>query len=254
MHKLNIARISRGLRVGMRRHAPEIFMGLGCVGVVTTVGLAIHATPKALELLEERKQEECTDELSAVEVVKTTWKCYLPTVVTGAISLGFIVGANSVHMRRNAAMAAAYKLSEAAFTEYRDTVKQEVGPKKERTILDEINKQQVEKNPPVEQKVIRTGYGDTLCLDPLSGRYFLHDIDKIRKAAIDINQEMQHSICGTASVNEFYDAIGLEHTDLGDCLGWSASNLIDLHITSRLTPDEKPCAVIGHYNRATYEF
>ena len=254
MHKINFARIGRGLRVGMRRHAPEILTGLGCAGVITTVGLAIHATPKALELLEERKQEEGVDELTPAEVVKTTWKCYIPTAVTGLFSMGCIVGANSVHMQRNAALAAAYKLSEAAFTEYRDSVKQEVGPKKERAILDKVNERQIEKSPPVEQKIFRTGLGDTLCLEPLSGRYFFGDIDKIRKAAIDINHRMQHSFCGSASVNEFYDAIGLESTDLGEVLGWNAANLIDLHVTSRLTPDEKPCAVIGHYNRAMYDF
>lgn len=254
MHKINFARMGRCLRVGMRRNAPQILTGLGCAGVITTVGLAIHATPKALELLEERKLEEGVDKLTPVEVVKTTWKCYIPTAVTGLFSLGCVLGANSVHMQRNAALAAAYKLSEAAFTEYRDSVKQEVGTKKERTILDKVNEHQIEKNPPVEQKIFRTGLGDTLCLEPLSGRYFFGDIDKIRKAAIDINHRMQHSFCGSASVNEFYDAIGLESTDLGDVLGWNAANLIDLHITSRLTPDEKPCAVIGHYNRAMYDF
>jgi hypothetical protein len=254
MHKINFARISRGIRVGLRRHAPEILTGLGCAGVITTVGLAIYATPKALELLEERKREECTDELTPVEVVKTTWKCYIPTIVTGAFSLGCIIGANSVHMQRHAALAAAYKLSEAAFTEYRDTVGAEIGPKKERVILDKINEHQIEKNPPVEQKIIRTGLGDTLCLEPLSGRYFYSDLDTIRKAAIKINQRMQHSFCGSASVNDFYDAIGLEYTDLGESMGWNASNLIDLHITSRIVLDDKPCAVIGHYNPAAYDF
>lgn len=254
MHRINIARICRGLRVGMRRHAPEILTGLGCAGVITTIGLAIHATPKALELLEERKREEGVDELPIVDVVKTTWKCYIPTAVTGGFALGCIIGANSVHMQRNAALAAAYKLSEAAFTEYRDAVNKEVGPKKERTILDRVNEHQIEKNPPTEQKIIRTGLGDTLCLEPMSGRYFYCDIDKIRKAAISINHRMQHTICGSASVNEFYDAIGLEYTDLGDDMGWNAANLIDLHITSRMVLDDKPCAVIGHYNKATYDF
>ena len=254
MHKINFARMGRCLRVGMRRHAPEILTALGCAGVVTTIGLAIHATPKALELLEERKQEEGVDELTPVEVVKTTWKCYIPTAVTGLFSLGCVLGANSVHMQRNAALAAAYKLSEAAFTEYRDAVGKEVGPKKERAILDRVNEHQIEKNPPVEQKIIRTGLGDTLCLEPLSGRYFLGDLDKIRKAAININHRMQHTICGSASLDDFYNAIGLEQIELGDKLGWNAAHLIDLHITSCLTPEEKPCAVIGHYNQPVYDY
>ena len=254
MRRINLARLAKGLQSTVSHHAPEILTGLGIAGVIATTGLAIKATPKALELLEERKQEEGVDKLPVVEVVKTTWKCYLPVATTAVLTIACITGANSVHARRNAALAAAYKLSETALLEYRDAVTETVGEKKERTIRDKVNLKQIEKNPVEADEVIVTGNGTSLCLDPLSGRYFTGDIEKIRRAENTLNSHMLHSICGSASVNEFYDEIGIEHTDLGDAVGWCTDNLIKLHITAGLTHEEKPCLVIGHYNPPTYDY
>lgn len=254
MNKLNWAKFSKDLQSSVSRHAPEILTGLGITGVIATVGLAIKATPKALELLEERKREEHVDELSALEVVKTTWKCYVPMAITGAFSIACIAGASSVHTRRHAALAAAYELSKTAITEYSDAVKKDGGEKKERAIRDKINLKQIEKHPVDADQIIETGNGTSLCLDPLGGRYFTGDIEKIRRAENAINSRMLHSICGSASLNEFYDEIGLDYTELGEVLGWNAENLIKLHITAGLTHDERPCLVIGHYNAPVYDF
>ena len=62
------------------------------------------------------------DKLTPAEVVKITWKCYIPAAVTGIAATACVIGANSVHASRNAALATAYHLSSAALTEYKDKV------------------------------------------------------------------------------------------------------------------------------------
>lgn len=252
MGKSNVASIVKSIQRSVSKHSPEILTGLGIAGLVTTSILAVKATPKALELIEAKKQEEQADKLPPIETVKATWKCYIPAVVLGTTSVVCLIGASSVSLRRNAALATAYKLSETALTEYREQVVETVGEKKEKFIRDEVNKKQIEKTPINKSEVFITGKGGTLCLDPLSKRYFRSDIDRIRKAENVINKGILHDLCGTASLNDFYDEIGLDRTDLGDHLEWDTEHLIDLNITPGISPDGEPCLVIGHYNAPKY--
>jgi hypothetical protein len=254
MNKPNFVRIFKTAQTAMSKHSPEILTGIGIAGMITTTVLAVRATPKAVMLIEEKKKEEGMDELKPVETVKVAWKCYIPAAVLGATSVACLVGASRVSLRRNAALATAYKLSETALTEYREQVVEAIGEKKEQAVRDKVNQKQIEKVPVGKNEIYITGDGESLCLDPLSGRLFKSDIDRIRKAENEINRRMIHDICGSASLNEFYDEIGLEHTDLGDILGWNTEHLINLDITPGLTDNDKPCLVIGHYNAPKYEY
>ena len=57
-------------RLFAKRNASTVLTCLGGVGVVATTVLAVKATPKALQLIEEEKQKK-GEELSKWEVVKT---------------------------------------------------------------------------------------------------------------------------------------------------------------------------------------
>ena len=112
MNKEAISKFARDVRTSLSRHSPAILMGIGIAGMVTTTVVAVKATPKALRLIEEKKQELDVESLTPVETVKATWKCYIPAAVTGAVSIACLIGSNSVNTKRNAALATAYKLSE----------------------------------------------------------------------------------------------------------------------------------------------
>lgn len=254
MNKPNFARLIRSAQTAVSKHSPEILTGIGIAGMITTVVLAVRATPKALQLIEEKKEETQTDKLTPIDTVKATWKCYIPAAVTCVTSTACLIGASRVSLRRNAALATAYKLSETALTEYRDQVVETVGEKKEQTIREKVNQKQIEKTPVSKNEIFVTGDGETLCLDPLSKRLFKSDQDRIRKAENALNKQMIHDICGSVSLNEFYDELGLDRTDVGDILGWNTEHLIDLDITPGLTENGKPCLVIGHYNAPKYNY
>lgn len=254
MTKPNIPQLVKVAKTAVSKHSPEILTGIGIAGMIVTTVLAVRATPRALELIEEKKTKDWTDTLSPVETVKTAWKPYIPAVVTGTASIACLVGASSVSARRNAALAAAYTLSETALKEYREKVIETIGEKKEQTVRDKVAKEQVEKNPVTKSEVIFTENGKSLCFDPYSARYFTCDIETVRRAANTLNEQMLHSITGYASLNDFYDEIGLPHTDIGDEIGWNTENLIKLDISSHVTDDGRPAIVVGHYNRAQYNY
>ena len=254
MSKPNVAKFIESAKSTLVKHSPEILTGIGIAGMITTTVLAVKATPKALQLIEEAKEEQEVDVLPPVETVKTCWKCYIPAAVTGTVSIACLIGASSVHVRRNAALATAYKLSETALSEYREQVVETIGEKKEQQVREKVSQKQLEKYPVNNSEIYVTGDGDTLFLEPLSKRYFKSDIEKVRKVENMLNKQMIHDICGSVSLNEFYDELGLERTDVGDILGWNTEHLIDLDIDPGMTPNEKPCLIIGHYNAPKYAF
>ena len=255
MAKLNMQQVINGARMFVSKHSPEILTGIGTAGLITTTFLAVKATPKALKLIEEAKKENKKDELTPAETVKATWKCYIPAATTCIASVACIAGGTSVSMRRNAALATAYKLSETAFAEYKEKVVETIGEKKEEAVREAVDKERIEKNPVSKNEVFITGKGTTLCYDHHSGRYFESDIDRIKRAENNLNKEMLQSMAGYISLNEFYDEIGLERVPVGDDLGWNTmKGLIDIHFGSQIADNGTPCIVIDHNNPPAYGY
>lgn len=254
-------KLIKSLGAILHRKAPEILLGTGIAGMVTTVVLAVRATPKAMLLIEEAKAKKDTNEdvsisvdVTPIEIIKATWKCYIPTVLIGSGSIVCLICAHSTNARRNAALAAAYSLSETALKEYQAKVVETIGEKKEQAIQDAVNKDRVTANPPVAQEVIITSHGDTLCYDHWSGRYFKSDVEKIRKAANEVSRRMLDEMY--VSLNDFYSELGLSETPLGEELGWNVNRegFVEVKIGATLADGDVPCIVLDYANAPTYDY
>ncbi len=248
MNKQNVSKFIKGIGTALSAHSPEILTGIGVAGMITTTILAVKATPKALQLIDDAKEKK-KDKLTPAETVKAAWKPYIPAAITGVASAACVIGASSVNFKRNAALTAACQLSTTALSEYKEKVAEVVGEKKETEIREKIAQDRVTKNPPTQKNVIFTGDGDTLFLDSLSGRYFKSNRNKIEKAINDLNFRMTAGTEMCISLNEFYIAIGLPQLmPLGEELGWRADEgLIDIEYDAALTDDQNnACVVIGH--------
>ena len=253
MKKPKLSSISKVIRGAITKHSPEILTGIGIAGMITTTIMAVRATPKALILIEERKEEIDVDKLTPIELIKTTWTCYIPAAITGGLSIICLIGASSVNARRNAALATAYTLSESALKEYQEKVIETIGEKKEKTVRDAIAKDRIDKNPVSSREVIITEKGNTLCYDAISGRYFKSDIDKLKKAENELNRRMRDEMY--ISLNDFYYEIGLNPISIGDDLGWNIDHgYIELNFSSQLSDDGNPCLVIDYQVAPRYEY
>lgn len=251
--KKEIAKSFLSLKTAIKKHSPEILTGIGIAGMITTTVMAVRATPKALILIEERKEEIGAEKLEAMDMVKTTWACYIPAAITGTLSVACLIGASSVNARRNAALATACTLSESALKDYQGKVIEMFGEKKNEAVKDAVAKDKVEKNPVVTREVIITEKGNTLCYDAISGRYFKSDIEKIKKAECELNRQMLDDMY--VSLNDFYYEIGLDSVKLGDELGWNVdSGYIDLSFSSQLASDGTPCLVIDYSVAPRYDY
>lgn len=135
---------------------PEIMLGAGVVGVVGATVLACKATLKAGNILDEHTREmddihevatseKTTEEEKAMvpqlttnQYVRTTVafvKAYAPAVIIGAASIALICGSHVVMKQRNIALTAALSSANAAFSEYRGRVANEIGSDEEYRIF-----------------------------------------------------------------------------------------------------------------------
>lgn len=257
MNKSSMAEMFKGVKMALSRHSPEILTGLGIAGMITTTILAVRATPKALELINDKKEEleiDQTEKLTAVETVKTTWKCYIPAAVTGATSIACLISASSVNVRRNAALTAAYNLSATALSEYKDKVIETVGEKKEQLVRDKVAEERLKKEPANQSAIIISGKGNTRCFDTITKQRFTSDIETIRGIVNDLNERMINGE-DCISLNEFYYELGIDGTTIGDELGWNISRgKIKVDFNAQLDTDGVPCIVIDYVVPPEYGF
>lgn len=248
---MKIAELGRGIKNKVSEHSPEILLGMGIAGMLSSTVMAVKATPKAMRLIEEEKKHN--EDLSKVDILKIAWRPYIPAAISFTASAACLVGAQSVNAKRNAVLATAYKISEYTLTEYRDKVVEVIGEQKEKEIVDAVSRDRIKKDPLVTQEVIITGKGDTLCYDAISGRYFKSDIDKMQKIENLLNKRMMTSMY--CSLNEFYSELGLTSTDVGDELGWNIEEgLIDLYFSSQLSEEGQPCVVVNYMTPPKYGY
>lgn len=254
--KPNVTKAFKTIQKTVSKHSPEILTAVGIAGMITTTVLAVKATPKALEKIEEKKQEEKKYKLTPVETVKVAWKPYIPAVITGVASTACLIGANTVNAKRNAALATALKLSETAFTEYQEKVVEEVGEEKEKVIREKANEERINQQLIFhEEGVVHTGNGNTLFYEPISKTVFRSSRNSIEKSINDLNWKMSYGNEPYIALEDFLDALKLPRYALGNELGWSTTKgLIDISFVPATTDIGEPCLSIEYLVPPEWDF
>ena len=236
----------------LKKHSPEILTGLGLVTIASSVVLAVKATPKALWVIEHEEIEQAHP-LTTKEKVKVAGKLYIPAAAAFVAGSACIIGASSIHLHRNAALAAAASLTDATFKSYREVVSEKIGEEAEKDIHKEVAAKKMEEHTP-ETKIINLPHGDdtTWCYDPLVDRYFWSTRNAIENAVNVFNRQMRYDM--RLSVNEWFDTLGLDHADLADDLGWDidTNGYLELTYDSRLDKTGKPAMVLVYTNPPKY--
>lgn len=226
-------------------NSPALLTAIGVTGTLTTAYLTGTASFKAAKIIADEKElrdrKEDERDLELKEKVDLVWKLYVPAAGTALLTVICIIGATRIGTRRAAAVAAAYTLSEKAFTEYREKVVEKLGEKKEQSLRDELAHERIAKNPPPATVII--GGGDVLCYEELTGRYFKSDMETLKKAQNDTNYIVLNDMYATLS--DFYDKIGLPPTGMSDEVGWNCDRMLELKFSTVLSDDGRPCISVG---------
>ena len=229
---------------------------LAIAGLIGTAGLSAVGAVRAAKYLEEEKQKLPTKQViheeSRVSFVKVPLKTaiyaksalyFLPAVVVGGATILAITRADSLSKQALAGAAFAYTVAEKNYKDYQEVVASVIGENKASKVREAIVEKQLSVTP--MNSVIDTKRGSTLCFDVLSGRYFLSDVDVIKRAQNEFNHSLLSD--GFATVNDFYYELGLPGISLGRSVGWSSEKLLELNITAKVTEEGQPCIVIGYW-------
>lgn len=251
MSKNLLATICTDVSRVLVKRSPEILTGLGITGMITAIVLAVKATPKALQLIanekERRIEEDLEDSFTSMDVVKTSWKCYIPTTIVALTSVACLIGGSSENLRRNAALATAYSLSESALKEYQGKVIETFGEKGNAEVKEALAKEKgTQKNNVINNKeVLVVGKGETLCEDALFGRTFKADVDTIKSAVVELNRQL--ALHTSASLNDLYYEIGISNIGKGDEYGWNIDDgTVKPYFSSKIAADGSLCLLISY--------
>lgn len=246
---MSLSQVAKKFEKLLTDNSPVLLTSVGVAGTIATAVLTGKASFEAAQIINETEQSRdlystgSLEPLEPKEKVELVWKLYIPPVIVGAGTVSAIVLANRIGTRRAAAMAAAYTISEKAYTEYREKVVEKLGEAKEQEVRDEIAQQRVNANPP-NNEVIIVDNGDVLFLESYTGRYFKSSMETVKKALNDTNYQMYSDMY--ASLGDFQQRVGLPRTALSEEVGWTVDDKIDIEFSATLTEDQRPCIVMNY--------
>jgi hypothetical protein len=202
----------------LNRNGSTILTYIGGAGVIATAVMAVRATPKALDLLDDARNEK-GDDLTKLEAVKVAGPVYIPAIVVGASTIACIFGANILNKHQQATLMSAYALLDTTHKDYKNKVKELYGEEANEKVVEEIAKDKY------DETDISESIGKQLFYDDFSGRYFESTMENVIRAQYAINRKI--SLHGGACLNEWYEELDIPPTEYGGGLGWSSGMLMD---------------------------
>ena len=188
--------------------------------------------------------------LTPVEIVKATWKAYIPSVGLGVLGIVCIVSSTKISTGRNVALAGAASIAEKTLYDYQQKVIDILGKEKSNEIRDQIAKDHIQEIDTihalgVENEVVcERGTGNTWIYDPITDRKWKSDLETVRAAMNDFNHDLIGGIYGT--LNDWYYCLGIKGTTIGDELGWCSDKLLDIRFAAMVLDNGEPAIVLDY--------
>lgn len=244
-------------RKKVSKYAPEILTGMGVAGLCTTTIMVAKAAPKAKEALEEAEDTK-GDTLTFKEKVIVAGPIYAPSIVSGVITSGCIVGSNAKSREkygklegRYGTLMGAYTVSETLVKAYGDKVIEVLGEDEANKIRekaeDDAAEEKMKAHPPKNNEVMITEFGTELCYDAKSDRYFMSNYHSL----VEHQDELitREGPSGFITVNEWYREIDLKPMPGGDDYGWDMmSNPFSIRLSTKIAEDKRACLVVFFTN------
>ena len=207
-----------------KKKAPVILSMVSIGGVIGTAVMVAKDTPKAMKLreqLQKESQENLKREPTTAEYAVVTIRAYVPSIILGGITIGCILGANILNRKQQATLMSAYVLLDQSYKEYKKKIESMYGTEAARNIDQEIAKDHY--NYGVE--VSESNGTDTLLFYEEHQGYFERTMLEVRDAEYLLNRKFQKD--GEASLNDWFELLGLPETNDGYILGWSQEEVYE---------------------------
>lgn len=226
------------------KNSPAILTGVTVAGAVATTLLTAKATIKAVKIVEEAKKTENKEHLTATEVVKLTWKEYVPVAAALTMTVGCAIGAHSVSTRRTAALAAGLASSNEALKALKSATNEAVGEETAKEIQEKANQAAAKTwAVPAKDALPILGSPDLICRDSMTGQFFRSNALDIQAAVNEFNADLNR--CGILSANELLSYLGLEECEMGRYANFNIDDgVISYSLSTALGMNDTPILCI----------
>lgn len=235
---------------GVKKHSPEILIGVGIIGVVTSTVLACRATIKANDILqdtnkelEKNKEDDKNPSIATKDVKKERVAIYARTslklaklyslpIAIGTASIAGIIASNNISRKRYGAMAAAYATVDRGFKAYRKNVIDRFGEEVDHQLRYNITPTEVKEKVTDEDGKTKTVKNkiNVVKEDPSDYARFFDEGNPYWQKDADINKmflRAQQSFFNDklkvekrVFLNDVYKALGFPTTKAGQVVGW----------------------------------
>lgn len=241
----------------IKKHSPEILMGVGIVGTVASTVMACKATTKVSQILEETKQtkavihhgmengniegHEYTEQdgkkdltIVYAQTGLKLFKLYAPAIGVGALSIGCIVASHRILKGRNLALAAAYAAVDKGFKKYRKNVVDRFGAELDKELRYNIKAKEFEVEETDEKGKTKTKK-EVVNVSELPDDYSVYarcyddgcagwqkdpeyNLMFLRKQQEWANEKLKAQ--GYLYLNDVYEMLGIPRCKMGQVVGW----------------------------------
>lgn len=250
---LNIKKHMKNVKVGLSKNTPDIYIGLGIVGVAVGSYLAIKAGKQAADIVNNVKEDikfidDSLEEVSEVteEHIKEAEKEKIelkvkagvelakiisPVVITNVVTIAMFLKGHEMNKKRLLAVGAAYNALNLDYSKYRDRVKEKLGEKEELAIRHNTPIVTIEeKDDKTDKKKKTDGYDvsnkteySPFCkffdaTSPAWEKSATYNLTFLRAQQKMANDQLRNN--GYLFVNDLYKNLGLEPIPEGQLFGW----------------------------------
>lgn len=255
----NLSRNVHKLGFTFKKHSPELLLGAGIIGIVTSTVMACKATTKVEDILAESKKKVETvhkvledpdipeNKYSAEDGKKDLAiiyaqtglklvKLYAPAVGLGVLSIASILTSHNIMNKRNLALSAAFTAVNDGFKDYRRNVIDRFGEAMDHELKYNIHRKEIEEvtvnEDGTETKEVKTvdvsyakcGTGSEFAkfFDEYNHNFHKNDPEANKRFLLDQLRWSWDKLRskGWLVLNEVYQDLGIPATRAGAVVGW----------------------------------
>ena len=252
---MKLRNMMNNCKLQISKKSPEILVGVGVVGVVSSCVLACRATLKVDSVMDEYRtveeniekvlsgeipsddytQEDAENDLRIMRIkpAVNVAKLYAPSIILGGVSLGCIIKSHGILKSRYNAISAAYMTIDGSYKAYRNRVAERFGSDVEKELRYDIKVQELTNTTVDENGNEVTSTEETRVMNNFGyseyARFFdesciawqkdpSYNLTFLRAQQSYANDMLKAR--GVLFLNEVYDMLDIPRTKAGQVVGW----------------------------------
>lgn len=235
----------------------QIIALFNAVGVVASTVSGVYATVKACRTVREI-EEDHNYKLDKVEIVRSTWKHYIPTAILTTGTVLGIAGNEHLNGKTQASLMGACAVLSEAYNKYKDSAAEVFGDDADEKIVRNYLKNVRETERDISEEISTTKHkirpeDEKLGYDFFTDRYFETSYEVTNRAVGNI---LADSYRKDVTINDFYRYLKIDPIPGGDVLGWKEGDNPQIEVYSEYLDDgldrEPIEVVVVDYHKPPY--